>query len=89
MKKKIKTKANNILYSEYPEIQDYLLPYDSLTLDTNRKMFQFRTRMNPIPSNFSSTDVDLFCEEPCNEPLTNEHIYEFLTFIVMFSSVKL
>ena len=76
LKGKIKTKGNEIFYSEYPEIQDYLLPYDSLTLDMKRKMFKFRTRMNIIPANFSSTNFDLMCEKPCNEKITNEHIYE-------------
>ena len=76
LKGKIKTKGKDIIYSEYPEIQDYLLPYDSLTLEFKRKMFKFRTRMNMIPANFSSTNLDLVCETPCNEKITNEHIYE-------------
>ena len=76
LKGKIKTKGNNIIYNEFPEIQDYLLPYDSLNLDMKRKMFKFRTRMNMIPANFSTTNVDLMCETPCNEKITNEHIYE-------------
>ena len=76
LKGKIKTKGKEILYSEYPEIQDYLLPYDSLTLELKKKMFKFRTRMNVIPANFSSTNLDLMCETPCNEIITNEHIYE-------------
>ena len=75
LKGKIKTKGNEIFYSDYPEIQDYLMPYDSLTLDTKRKMFKFRTRMNLIPANFSSTNWELRCEKPCSENLTNEHIY--------------
>ena len=76
LKGKIKTKGNEILYSEYPEIQEYLLPYDSLTLEMKRKMFKFRTRMNMIPANFSSTNFELMCETPCNKKITNEHIYE-------------
>ena len=76
LKGKIKTKGKEILYSEYPEIQDYLLPYDSLTLELKKKMFKFRTRMNVIPANFSSTNLDLMCETPCIEIITNEHIYE-------------
>ena len=75
LKRKIKTKGNEIFYSDYPEIQDYLMPYDSLTLDMKRKMFKFRTRMNLIPANFSSTNWELRCEKPCSENLTNEHIY--------------
>ena len=76
LKGKIKTKGKEILYSKYPEIQDYLLPYDSLSLELKKKMFKFCTRMNIIPANFSSTNLDLMCESPYNEIITNEHIYE-------------
>ena len=76
LKGNIKSKGNNIIYNKFPETQGYLLPIDSLSLDMKRKMFQFRTRMNMIPSNFSSTNLDLMCEQPCDEKITNEHIYE-------------
>ena len=81
LKVKIKTKGKEILYSKYPEIQDYLLPYDSLSLELKKKMFKFRTRMNVIPANFSSTNLDLICETPCNEIITNEHIYECMNIV--------
>ena len=41
-----------------------------------RNLFKFRTRMNDLPSNFPSSSSDLKCEKPCNEKLTNEHLYE-------------
>ena len=75
-KQKKCSKGKEIIYSNKPEIQDYLLPNDKTTIEMQRNLFKFRTRMNDLPSNFPSSSSDLKCEKPCNEKLTNEHLYE-------------
>ena len=70
------SKGKEIKYKNQPEMQDYLLPNELLTLEKQRKLFKFRSRMNFLPSNFPSSNSKLECESPCNKNLTNKHLYE-------------
>ena len=75
-KQKKGSQGKIINYDNQPEMQEYLLPNDLLTLETQRKLFKFRTRMNFLPSNFPTTNSKLNCEGPCNNEITNEHLYD-------------
>ena len=44
------SKGKEINFSNLPKIQDYLLPNDIFTLEKQRKLFKFRSRMNFLPS---------------------------------------
>ena len=61
-KQKKGRKGKEINYNDQPEMQDYLLPNDLITLEKQRKLFQFRTRMNFLPYNFLSTNSKFNCE---------------------------
>ena len=75
-KQKKCSNGKEIKYTNQPEIQNYLLPNDIFTLEKQRKLFKFRSRMNFLPSNFPSSNPKVACEAPCKKKLTNKHLYK-------------
>ena len=72
LKKKIKSKGKEIIYGDL-KAQNYLLPNNILTLEEQREIFRYRTRMNKLKCNFSNKYID-FCQ--CKSALNNEHLYK-------------
>ena len=68
-------KAATIKYNTI-ELQDYLGSYSNLKLEDQRYIFNFRSEMNQIKSNFQrDTNIkEQYCITDCMQVLDNEHI---------------
>ena len=73
LKSKIKSKGNEIEYGEDLKCQAYLLPNNILTLEEQRIIFSYRSRMNQLKYNFQGTNYPEQCK--CGTLITNEHLY--------------
>ena len=56
------SKGKEICYNEI-QMQDYLLPFNNLTIPEKRNLFSIRNRMVFIPANYpmKSRDINCFC----------------------------
>ena len=70
---KIKSKGSEINYGKYLKCQQYLLPNSFLTIDDQREIFSYRTRMNNINHKFSTNKDIQYCV--CGKQITNAHLY--------------
>ena len=71
---KIKSKGKEIVYKKNLQCQTYLLPNNILTVQEQRAIFAFRTRMNFIKNNFKGNNSIEYCQ--CESEMTNKHLYE-------------
>ena len=72
LKKKIKSKGSEIVYSEI-ELADYLQPIHPMSIEQKQKLFAIRNRMVQIPDNFSKSELITKCF--CGEIEDMKHIY--------------
>ena len=72
---KIKSKGKEIPYKNNLKFQEYLLPNNILSLQEQRAIFSFRTRMNHLKYNYSSTNTLEHCKY--GSEMTNIHLYEY------------
>ena len=68
LQSKIKSKGKEIPY------QNNLLPNNILSLQEQRAILSFLTRMNPLKYNYSSNNTLEHCK--CGREMTNIHLYE-------------
>ena len=80
---KIKSKGKEICYKKDLQCQTYLLPNNILTVQEQRAIFSYRTRMNNIKNNFKENNLVEYCQ--CESELNNKHLYECM---VLNNSVK-
>ena len=74
LKQNIKIKGSEINYGEYLTCQQYLLPNNILSIDDQREIFAYRTRMNNLKYNFSNNSESQYCL--CkHQILTNQHLF--------------
>ena len=73
---KVKSKGKEINYRSLFQCQEYLLPNNFLTLNEQREIFSYRTRMNKLKYNFSGNNDKEFFEYGVE--MTNLHLYECL-----------
>ena len=74
LKSKIKSKGKEIQYGNSLMCQGYLLPNSFLTLQEQRTIFAYRSRMNNLKYNYSGTNILEKCQ--CGKDMTNPHLYE-------------
>ena len=73
-KSKIKSKGKEIQYGNNLMCQVYLLLNSFLTLQEQRAIFSYRSRMNNLKYNYSGTNILEKCQ--CGKDMTNPHLYE-------------
>ena len=69
----IKSKGKGIEYGEELKCQGYLLPNTILTLEEQREIFSYRSRMNKLSYNYKGNKIEEKCK--CGLQITNEHLY--------------
>ena len=69
----VKSKGQEIVYGAKLECQGYLLPNKILTLEEQRDVFSYRSRMNNLKYNFKGNKIEEKCQ--CGEDMTNSHVY--------------
>ena len=70
----IKSKGQEIKFGLELKCQGYLLPNNILTLQEQRNIFSYRSRMKKINHNFKGNNIEEKCQ--CGQELTNIHLYE-------------
>ena len=69
-----KQKGKEIVYTDFV-LQSYMIPRENFPLNSQRKIFALRTKMNHIKANFcSSKDIDK-CDK-CNCDIDNVHLFK-------------
>ena len=71
---KVKSKGKEIVYQKNLQCQTYLLPNNVLTIQEQRAVFSFRTRMNCLKNNYKGNNVVEYCQ--CDSEISNKHLYE-------------
>ena len=71
---KVKSKGKEIVYQKDLQCQTYLLPNNILTIQEQRAIFSFRTRMNYWNNNYKGKNIVEYCQ--CESEITNKHLYE-------------
>jgi hypothetical protein len=71
---KIKSKGKELSYGNMLKCQGYLMPNNTLTLQEQRAIFSYRSRMNNLKYNYSGTNILEKCQ--CGKDMTNPHLYE-------------
>jgi hypothetical protein len=71
---RIKSKGQEIKYGQKLECQGYLLPNNILTLQDQRDIFSYRSRMNKLEYNYKGNNIEEKCY--CGKDMTNIHLYE-------------
>ena len=71
---RIKSKGKEINYETNLKCQKYLMPNKILTVQEQRQIFSYRSRMNNLKHNFKSNKITELCE--CKTQMTNIHLYE-------------
>ena len=70
--RKIKSKGKGIEYNNSVNMQHYLRPNSILTLEDQRELFAYRTRMNNLKYNFPGNKEAEYCQ--CGEQMTNTQL---------------
>ena len=71
---KVKSKGKEITYQKGLQCQTYLLANNVLTIQEQRAIFSFRTRMNFLKNNYKGNYSVEYCQ--CESEITNKHLYE-------------
>ena len=71
--KKQQIKGKEIVYKKI-ELADYLQPYNKLSIEEKRKIFEMRNKMTKIPNNFLNQAQKVKCV--CGEFEEMSHLYE-------------
>ena len=70
----IKSKGQEIEFGQKLECQGYLLPNNILTLQDQRDIFSYRSRMNKLAYNYKGNNIEEKCQ--CGKDMNNIHLYE-------------
>ena len=66
-------KGKEIIYKRI-ELADYLQPYNKLSIEEKRKIFELRNKMTQIPNNFLNKGQKVKCI--CGEDEEMSHVYK-------------
>ena len=70
-KKEKGSKGLSLKYEEKLQMANYLCPNGVLSVAEQRRLFETRSRVNPLPANKGETSL---CPTGCGHLLDNEHI---------------
>ena len=74
IQKQKKNKGKEMINSHL-SLQPYFRPRENINLDSQRKIFALRSKMNNIEANFCSTNKIKKCDK-CNIEIDNYHLFK-------------